>query len=228
MTATLDVASMYNISRLSTATQIEVEHIWPSKMSIMKALYLYTRYLAIVDILIPIPFHFYVGITPVQCKTLFSLVSAFNLFGIACAEVIMAIRTWALWERSRNIGLGLFATAIVVLTTVGYIEGAFMKSVALEVFPSATRLPGCILVAENPALGASFIVVILVEILLVVLTLIKGVQRFQLAGLYRSRGLVHTLYRDGVLFFIYNLGISILNFVLVVTIPNYGSQIMIE
>lgn len=45
--------------------------------------------------------------------------------------------------------------AIVRLTMLGLLA---------VVFPSNTRLPGCIVVSANPALGASFIIVIIVEI----------------------------------------------------------------
>lgn len=44
--------------------------------------------------------------------------------------VIMAIRTWALWERNKRVGIGLLVMIVVALAVVCYILGAFVESLA--------------------------------------------------------------------------------------------------
>jgi len=56
-----------------------------------------------------------------------------------------------------------------------------------------------------------------------ILTLIKGVQHYRLAG---NRGFVAVLYRDGVLFYFYLLGFSIVNLLVIITAPRDLADIL--
>ncbi|TCD65713.1 hypothetical protein EIP91_002289 [Steccherinum ochraceum] len=185
----------------------EVAYIWPTQMSVMKVLFFYTRYSCFVDLFLGVSFHLTDGITPQECHRLFLLIGWLNVVGIIVAEVVMVVRTWAIWNKSRRVGIGLAVMSVSTVVAGCLIEGLFLKTLTFTSYPHM-NIPGCALTGGNPTVGIVFILIIIVETIALVLTLIKGVQRFRHLGIQRSQGLVYVLYRDGVLFYLYLFDIN--------------------
>ncbi|KAK7680410.1 hypothetical protein QCA50_016650 [Cerrena zonata] len=92
-----------------------------------------------------------------------------------------------------------------------YIEKVFLDSLVFSPYPSPAT-PGCLLTAGNPIIAASFVIVILFE---------TRVQHYRIAS---GRGFVSVLYRDGVVFYIYLFGISVVNLIVIVACTGQFSR----
>ncbi|KAH8102222.1 hypothetical protein BXZ70DRAFT_60827 [Cristinia sonorae] len=201
----------------------EVNLMWPSKLSITKLLYFYTRYSAFVDVALMMYYQLEPDISPETCKRLYILSSWLIVVGIILAEVILMLRTWAIWGRGKKIGIVLVLLSVSATVAACTIEGLFLKTLTFTTFPG-TSVPGCLLTGGNTTVGVNFVIIILIETAVLLLTLTGGVQRFRV--MRQRHGLASVLYRDGILFYVYLFVISILNFVVILTLPQYSGDLL--
>ncbi|KAH8102206.1 hypothetical protein BXZ70DRAFT_60083 [Cristinia sonorae] len=204
----------------------EVRYIWPSKISLVKLLYFATRYLAILDRVAGLYHQFQANVSNSQCKMTYIVGSWAVVVGIVIAESILMLRTWVIWGRSTKIALLLIVLFGGAILGVVVIDALFLKTLTFKTFPDPS-IPSCVLSGASPTIGATFIILIAVETLVLILTLIKGIERFRVTGTARTRGLIFVLYRDGILFYVYLLGISVLNFILTLNLPYYRTDLLI-
>jgi len=144
----------------------------------------------------------------------FFLVSGLMVLGIISAEIILVVRTWAIWGRTRLMGIFLTVIAALCIITVISIEIVTFNSGTFTPIPSN----GCLATQQSKLLGIDFIIIIIFESFVLILTLIKGLQHYRSFGLH---GCLSVLYRDGILFYLSLLGISVLNLAIAVVAPLY-------
>ncbi|TCD65721.1 hypothetical protein EIP91_002297 [Steccherinum ochraceum] len=195
----------------------EMNVMWPSRMSPMKALYLYTRYSAFVDVTMAVYYQLKTDVPAILCKRIYSIAAWLIVIGIIVAEVILMVRTWAIWNRSRRMAAVLIGISVVAVVGACVMEGLYLKTLNFTTPPGPTY-PGCHLMGGNVTLGVNFIIIIVIETVVLILTLTGGIQRFRFAAT-GQKGLVSVLYRDGMLFYVYLFGISLLNFIVILVLP---------
>ncbi|KAH8102197.1 hypothetical protein BXZ70DRAFT_59617 [Cristinia sonorae] len=128
----------------------EIRYIWPAEWSIVKVLYILTRYLAFADVALALYYHLKPRLSVTDCKRLTMSSSWLLVLGIAVAEVILILRTWAVWNRGRFIGTFLIGFFVLSLIAACVLEGLFLGSLTFAPSPSDV-VPGCILTGGNSA-----------------------------------------------------------------------------
>ncbi|KAI0093235.1 hypothetical protein BDY19DRAFT_416479 [Irpex rosettiformis] len=196
----------------------EVKHIWTSRWTFVKVLYLWTRYSPIADTIFGFLTHF-VFLTPAQCKLNDSINSFLVAAGIYSSELVLVWRTFALWQDSKRVKYSLAAIWILMFPVGLYSLIAFILSTVYAPQPFATQ-PGCNLIGASPVIAGDFISLTVLEISIVILTVVKGVQHVISAPGLAGVHYVRILYRDGVLFFVYLAVLSLAN----VLAPFLGSK----
>ncbi|KAH8102196.1 hypothetical protein BXZ70DRAFT_59746 [Cristinia sonorae] len=206
----------------------EITFIWPFEWSTVDALYVLTRYLAFADTIVAMFYHLKPNLTAAECKSLTLSSSWILVVGIIVAEAILTLRTWAIWNRGKYIGVFLIAIFTSCMIVACLIEGLFLGSLTFA--PSFNdAIPGCILTDANPAVGVEYVIVIVLETVVVLLTLLKVFQQRRAdrqLGRPEHHGLAHVLYRDGLHYYMYPLAISIVNFVAVLKLPSYSADLL--
>lgn len=204
----------------------EISLIWVSPWSLAKVLYLLNRYLPFIDVAtaIYVPLQT-MKVSSESCRA--SLVHAgwVILVGIAISEVIIGLRTWALWNCSRRLGIILVIVGVGCCVCSSFINTKWSDSL---VFYSTDNTPlshtKCYLRDSSPILAVNFATIIFVETIVVALTLTKMVQQYR--SVYYKRipnGFLGVLYRDGILFFAYMLVISVINLLVVQLSPDWAT-----
>ncbi|KAJ3557855.1 hypothetical protein NM688_g1250 [Phlebia brevispora] len=155
----------------------EVRFIWRSPSVFVKIIYLIIRYPTFTDI----------SLTVVYIATI----------GTACTELVLIWRTFALWEKSRKVLIGLLIMWGVWVCGNIYPVIRFTESVVF-VAQTLPGVPGCYLVSGDPIIFTCYATLLGVEIVIIILTLAKGIRTFR----HTRSALVKTLYRDGILFFL--------------------------
>lgn len=116
------------------------------------------------------------------------------LFGITAAEMVLILRTWAIWGARRSTLLLLSLLLLAVTIVNCYIVEYYIEHTTIvrgtSFLPGVT---GCILVHSTHRVGVAWICVTVFEFVIVILTLIKGVDHFRTSSL----SLFPSLYRDG-------------------------------
>ncbi|GJE98669.1 hypothetical protein PsYK624_149040 [Phanerochaete sordida] len=192
----------------------EWEHIWKRRWTFAEFLYLCTRYMPFIDVSISLVYYLSPTISPKECLANYATGTWLLVVGFAIAELILVWRTYAIWDKSRKImwGVGLVWAAMVLANVP--ILTIFTLSLDFGPQPLAA-IPGCNLVNASDIAFGSFFSVLLIEAVVVALTVYKGVQDVRRS----SSTLVRTLYRDGVLYFVCLLAMSLGNVLVILAAP---------
>ncbi|KAJ7128660.1 hypothetical protein C8R44DRAFT_873354 [Mycena epipterygia] len=204
----------------------EISHVWARPWSTGTLFFVFNRYLPFIDVLIslsgaPTPFTYYLRlsrltakltrISPEQCLTRFKFVGWLTIFGIFLSEVILMLRTYALWERKRGVLISLTILSVcTVIPTAVFVQ---LELASLEYVP--TDGVGCSLAKASSIIIFAYLMLMISETTIVVLTTIKACQALRHS---RQPWLVQ-LYRDGILFYVYLLAISLANILVPILAP---------
>jgi len=101
----------------------ETRFVWRSSWNIGKVLFILTRYTAFLDTSIVLFVATYQPKSLDICPPLYGIAGWMEVIGITIAEIILVLRTWVIWDRSRWILISLAC----LLTAVGITEGVFVQ-----------------------------------------------------------------------------------------------------
>ncbi|KIP07404.1 hypothetical protein PHLGIDRAFT_423189 [Phlebiopsis gigantea 11061_1 CR5-6] len=194
----------------------EVELIWKTRWNLTKVLWFLTRYPAFIDSTLSIYHQVGTNVAIRTCGMLYSISGWMFLWGIWIAEIILIIRTWAIWGRNHYIGGTLFTLLcglwIVSAVYLNQFLHSFTFVLAKNISPILT---GCVITSSGDQLWISFVILMIFESIILTLTAIKGIQQFRRS----SSPLVTSLYRDGMIFYVYLFGISVINVSVLLAAP---------
>lgn len=124
------------------------------------------------------------------------------MFGIVIAELIMAVRIWALWGNSGIIGVFL-GVCTVALTAIGAIfYGRFSEGLAfIDTTSIAPNLPGCLRGPGSRVLYVGYLGLAAYEAVLMGLSLTKGIRDLR----HISTSFLHTFYQDGIVYYVVSI-----------------------
>ncbi|KAF7367474.1 hypothetical protein MSAN_00810300 [Mycena sanguinolenta] len=186
---------------------LEISLIWRSKWTLPKFLFLLSRYSTVFDV----PLVLYYTITPVvsvqHCAQLHEGVTWGTVLGIAVAEAILVMRTYALSGARRSV-LIIFTSIWVtgVSATIVFVV-LFVKSAVFKL-PPLPGIPGCYLAAANKAdVVLPFIIVLINDTLIMAYTLYLGIKNYR----HARTPLIVTLYRDSITYYVFLCIASLLN-----------------
>jgi len=153
------------------------------------------------------------NLDPQTCTVLNRISTYFVVSGIIIAEVILVIRTWVIWHRSRAV-LAYLLVVELALTIAGVVNvhtslnelhyGPSLLPTLVPCFPSALGF----------RVYVDFASVLFMDLNILLFTLRRAVS--QLRG--SRSNLVQTLYRDGFLYFFFLCVVSLANLVLYATL----------
>ncbi|KAF5392053.1 hypothetical protein D9757_003278 [Collybiopsis confluens] len=186
----------------------EVKYIWrPRRITVGSVAFFLARYLAMaatVVVLLP------------GSDSAFETSNTANvlrLISIVASEFIIAVRTWAIWSRSRKILLTLVAFSLATLIPAAIIVAESVITTHVEALVSEEFIDICSLTTSN--INRSFVVpyilTILYESVTLSLSLIRILNwRKNIPKSIRTP-LLDNLWRDGVLYFSFMLVLGFMN-----------------
>ncbi|KAF8148397.1 hypothetical protein B0H34DRAFT_262319 [Crassisporium funariophilum] len=209
-------ASMFLWDYLLTF-DMELQLVWLSRWNFVKVLYLVQRYMPFVDTVWLRVLHHHLGIrlSTTYCHVLADFSGGMFIVGFAASELLLTLRTWAVWNRSRRLA---FVLPILYIGCWGcgfWFSYLFLSSLEFGEINHPGFI-GCFITAANGILTGCWIVLIVWDALTLVLMIIPGVEA------YRSRKhtrLYEVVYRDGVLYYVCLFGLSCVNIILIKTLP---------
>ncbi|KAI0746616.1 hypothetical protein C8Q80DRAFT_782737 [Daedaleopsis nitida] len=203
-----EVASLtYLVADTLSTLEDEINLIWPSRLSFMKIIYLFNRYSPFVDSIL-IQFVMFITRSPEQCRWQWITVNVFYTAGNFASEAILIMRTLALFNFNRTVCVILGLLTSAVLAVCIFAVQAILRTLQ---YPGAEVLAitGCVPNVADLYGLAFYSVLLLLETVIVAFTI------FQLVTT-RTRGhtpppIVYTMYRDGTLFYMIIVSLSIAN-----------------
>ncbi|KAJ7145768.1 hypothetical protein C8R44DRAFT_755833 [Mycena epipterygia] len=182
----------------------EYQHVWKSKWSLIKCLYLWTRYSTFIDTILATQERLNGNFSPSSCSIITNFNTVFSGIGIGIAEIILMVRTYAIYGRSKI----LLTFFLIMLSAIGvvniWVVIKWTESFQVEVAPSCN-------IRDSSNIGfVCYASLLAGETVIVVLTLWKALHTFSLS---RSSRLVTSFYYDGIFFYLAMLLIFIVEVV---------------
>ncbi|KAJ4475735.1 hypothetical protein J3R30DRAFT_3502298 [Lentinula aciculospora] len=170
------------------------------------------RYLPFFDRVISVNYNFNANISAEQCLIQAQAVSWLMFIGIALSELILMLRTYAVWERKRPMLILLvILTVILIVPAIVFTE--------LEVSSlQFTSLRGCRMTTASNVIFLAFCLLTAYESVLAILIAIQAYKHLRQT---RSPW-VTKLYKDGILFYFYLLALSCANILSSLLAPALG------
>ncbi|KAF7292765.1 hypothetical protein MIND_01175000 [Mycena indigotica] len=199
----------------------EVSLIWDSRWTFSKALYLMSRYSPAFDVPILLYYSTVNNIPFKQCAQLQAASSWGTVFGIAVAEAILVLRTYALSGRKRGV-LVFFTTLWIIGISASIVLLALFERTVTYGPPPSSFIPGCYLVEGDVIYaGIPFIIVLINDTIIMAYTLWIGLKNYR----HTRNPLIVTLYRDGVTYYLILCAISALNVAIMLQAPSVTAQL---
>ncbi|KAF7305600.1 hypothetical protein HMN09_00813200 [Mycena chlorophos] len=192
----------------------EISAIWSNPRSIGTVVFLVNRYLPFVDILVSTTSRFQF-LSPESCLVRNKFVGWMSLIGICISEGILLLRTYAIWGRSRTVLIilcAVWACTVIPALVVTQIELASLVYVPADGV-------GCELAQAGSIIIFAYILLMLSETTIVILTALRAYRDLRNQNLHR--GWLIQLYKDGLFFYFYLLAISIANVLVPILGPEY-------
>ncbi|KAH8801254.1 hypothetical protein DL96DRAFT_1775631 [Flagelloscypha sp. PMI_526] len=203
---------------------LEFNLIWSAKFNGGTFLFFLTRYLPIADILVGLigVDHQDSGNSRKACPRSYTAIVWLDVAGIQIAELILVLRTWAVYGRNKWILMGLLAVQTGSLVYFCVADQQYVQSIVWS-GPEFAGISGCLILSadnwRNQILG-NYIGIVALETIILVLTCARtfnfgGDRNKAISGLCLS----HVILRDGLIFYFFILGISVANLVVLFMAP---------
>ncbi|KAJ7599017.1 hypothetical protein C8J56DRAFT_179953 [Mycena floridula] len=192
----------------------EISHIWTRPLSMVALIFLFNRYSPFIDILVSLYSNLSVN-TAKQC-TWHTAISAWSTyFGFVTAEIILVLRTYAIWGRRRCILITFCALAVCTFIPSFVFTKLGVDSLKFIELP----LRGCYFgPGTSQIINYTFILLVVSETVIAILMAIKAYEHLRAS----SSSWVWELYRDGIMFYLILLAVSIVNVIAPVVAPSIG------
>ncbi|KAJ7055605.1 hypothetical protein C8F01DRAFT_1158724 [Mycena amicta] len=194
--------------------ELEVNYLWDHQWGPATVLLFLSRYSPFFDMGTIMYYSLRSDVSLKRCGQLHAAFTWLNAFGIAVAEAILTLRTYALSGQNRGV-ITVFAMLYIVSSVAGIVSIARFFTTAVYK-PPPLNTPGCFLADGDFTLVAvPYVSALLYDVVLVAYTVYFGFKRFR----HSPGPLIGTLFRDGITYFILLLVVSIVNIIILVAGP---------
>lgn len=194
---------------------LEIKYIWISRWNYTKVLFLLTRYLTIVIIFILLYNQTFLHDSAGTCRTTWSFIAWLMIIKNALAESILCIRTWAIWDRHKSVGILLVIAMLAYVAVQFSFETKVIHSLQIAT-PLYSGFRGCFLTGATRMLWVQFASLFVIELVVLTLMLISA---FRLYRTGRTSELSFVIHRDGIMFYVYLLFLSGVNLIIIIKAP---------
>jgi len=190
----------------------EVKEVWFAQWNYGKILFLLTRYIIYVDMAVLFTIDYIKTSDQNLCRKLGTAIICLELIGIVLTEVVLILRTWALWGCKKSVLAFLVAIYSVVIVVEGILLSGYIRSYVFQL----GLLPLCYASAANlNLLVGVFASVAAFESVILIMTAYRAIDTSR----YSTSRLSKILYRDGALYYLCITTISVANLILLKTAP---------
>ncbi|XP_006460421.1 hypothetical protein AGABI2DRAFT_177985 [Agaricus bisporus var. bisporus H97] len=194
---------------------MEVSLMWRGRWNVTKVLYFLTRYLPFIDTSVVMYRQFGTVLSPSLCRITYEYAAWTFIIGMGCAELILSLRTYAVWNKDKRLLIGL-PLLFISTWTVGFIVLGFYLSRTTHGVSPVPQLLGCIMVDESSILSACYIVLMIFDACVLALMAIRGISALRSGG---DSQFMRVVYSDGIIYYVYLSALSIFNTVIILRLP---------
>ncbi|KAG1752970.1 hypothetical protein EDB19DRAFT_1670869 [Suillus lakei] len=194
--------------------EAEIDLTWGRKWGFIRILFVVARYMPFVDVLVDLIYS--LGPTsPQPCLSLYQVSSWLNITGTVAAESLLLVRTYTLWGRNKVLLVALLLLALGCIAGSGVIGASVSSLFEYQDPPLATS--GCYQTQRIALYAVNYALLGLFETVILFLNLFQAWRHRRQPG---SSRLITHLYRDGIVYVLYILAMTITNIVVIGFLPS--------
>ncbi|EAU85186.2 hypothetical protein CC1G_06202 [Coprinopsis cinerea okayama7 len=200
----------------------ELRSIWTQRWTLSKLLYVFMKYSAFLQVGIIMWQQDVVNTDGEACLVSFHVTAWLFVIGLGIGEMLLSIRTWAVWKKPRLMGILLGIFWVVVWGAIFGILAVFLKTVRFDPDPNSP-FPGCFISNGDPIFFLDYLLLLVYDTVMLILILIPAYKSYRMGG---SSEFVRNVYRDGILYYLYLFVLSLINIIVIVKLPFDMSTIL--
>jgi len=209
----------------------EIRLIWRSPWSMIKMLYILNKVLALSYILGTLVSEFRPILSDHHCKIVTSVYTWVHAITHLIAQIILFIRTCAIWANATWVKVLLATVYVGCAIPIFYVLAVSVKAFQFEP-PGDYGQPGCLIAKSSPILDLGLIFIFIFDTVVLILTTIKAWPYYknEVRDSLRTdikQSVQYVLYRDGFVFYLYLLALTIVNTVYTVKVLNKAPDTLI-
>ncbi|KAF9443565.1 hypothetical protein P691DRAFT_679289, partial [Macrolepiota fuliginosa MF-IS2] len=194
---------------LSLTFEMEVSYIWKAPWNMLKVLYIMSRYMPFIDV---------TAVVLSVCSRL--LTCTWGFLHNTGVLGIFTLRTWAVWDGGKSLGIFLAVLFSTALLTVVVPFGLYLQSITYIASP-VPHLFNCILQSPSILFSVSFAGAMVFDLTMLLLMTIRAVSSLRYG---EKSDLMTVIYRDGIIYYAYAFGTSRLSRKILLEPPNLSAQ----
>ncbi|KAF9067005.1 hypothetical protein BDP27DRAFT_1267942 [Rhodocollybia butyracea] len=196
---------------------VELDVVWSDELRPLNVLYIIQRYMPFVDTIgILFTVAFAKPMEPNTCRILYNTSGWMYITGIALTEVVLTMRTWALWGKDIRLTVGLTIFFVVCWVPIFYVIHLFLNTQTYIPSPFP-QVVGCAILGGESIVFLVWVILMVYEAVILILMLIPGFAFFR-SGDWST--LTTIVYRDGIIYYLFLFGLSLANLVTVLVLPH--------
>ncbi|KAH9485512.1 hypothetical protein JR316_0002420 [Psilocybe cubensis] len=192
---------------------MEVDLVWTSRWNSIKVLFLIQRYLPFIDTCILTLYRDLVPRGHDECTSFQKATGFLYITGFAVSELLLTMRVWAVWNRSKALGYLLPMAFIAVWVPAYVFMFFFANSLQFSKEPPLPGITGCFVIHASNLVIWCWTSLIIWNTITLILMLIPGWRAYKIGV---NSTLSTIVYRDGTFYYIYLFILSVLNIVLAI------------
>ncbi|KAJ3877819.1 hypothetical protein F5051DRAFT_373848 [Lentinula edodes] len=195
----------------------EIKFVWNTKLRPLNVLYILQRYMPFIDtIAFASTASLVRPMNPDTCRVLVNISGWMSLAGIALTEVVLTVRTWALWENDSRLSFGLPIFFVCCWAPSFYILNVFLQTQTFIPSPFPQEF-GCTYLGGQSVFYLCWVLLTVYEAGMLLLMLIPAIKSFR-SG--RWFALTRIVYRDGITYYIVLFAWSAMNVVTIILLSH--------
>ncbi|TFK22822.1 hypothetical protein FA15DRAFT_757746 [Coprinopsis marcescibilis] len=195
----------------------EVEHIWKAKWNSVKFFFLLSRYLPFLEFSLLATYVLMDGSDPERCKIRYQSIAWLHCLGLAVTEILLTVRTWAVWEKSTRVGIFLIAFYIACWGPIVALSYFYLHSVEFLVLPRPFDRH-CINSGKSMFLTAMWVIILVYDTVILGLMLVRGISALRLSNFHHFP-VQKAVYNYGLIYYIYLFILTVVNLACMVSLP---------
>jgi len=194
---------------------LEIEHIWFSRWNYTTIVFLALRYMPFVEIILGLHNQTFSDVPAEQCKVTYPAEIWLAAVQLNLADIALGIRTWAIWNRNKAVGIGLATVVTTGCIVPCVLANKLVRSLRYS-SPPYSGFRGCFITSADRVLMGNYITLTVVEVIYLVLISISAFRAYRHGNTGKLLRIVH---RDGILSYIFLLCVSIASVVVSIVLP---------
>lgn len=194
----------------------DVELIWSAPWNTIKILFLLSRYMPFIDAGVVLYYILLDGSSHEKWLTVFKLSGTLFALGIGVTELLLTIRTWAVWGKDKRLTIALPILYVVCMAGVLTSLRLFLPTVGFIPPPrdAGAQSAGCFNTGASPVLFAAWVFLMSYDAVMLILMAIRGLPTLKTTRLGHRR-LANSVFLNGTFYYLYLFVMSAINVVLI-------------